>query len=139
MLNSMGSRLGRALDLRQIAAAQDCLLESAALNQNEIHASMILSTRPNDRGFARRRSASEELELWSVLRCCHAVGSVTMEDTMCWEIDYKFFAEQKKAQQTRIEQERRAGVIHQLLNEANKQGEPSNVEGTPAKETAPAK
>jgi hypothetical protein len=62
-----------------------------------------------------------------------------MEDTMCWEIDYKFFAEQKKAQQTRIEQERRAGVIHQLLSEANKQGEPSNVEGTPAKETAPAK
>lgn len=94
---------------------------------------------PNDRGFARRRSASKELEPWSVLRCCHAVGSVTMEDTMCWEIDYKFFAEQKKAQQTRIEQERRAGVIHQLLNEANKQGEPSNVEGTPAKETAPAK
>jgi GTP cyclohydrolase II len=55
------------------------------------------------------------------------------------EIDYKFFAEQKKAQQTRIEQERRAGVIHQLLSEANKQGEPSNVEGTLAKETAPAK
>ena len=58
---------------------------------------------------------------------------------MCWELDYKFFAEQKKAQETRIEQERRAGVIHHLLNEANKQGEPSNVEGTPAKETAPAK
>ena len=62
-----------------------------------------------------------------------------MEDTMCWEIDYKFFAEQKKAQQTRIEQERRAGVIHQLLNEANKQGEKSNVEGTSVKEIAPAK
>jgi hypothetical protein len=58
---------------------------------------------------------------------------------MCWEIDYKFFAEQKKAQQIRIEQERRAGVIHQLLNEANEQGEKSNVEGTPVKETAPAK
>ena len=42
------------------------------------------------------------------------------------------------SQQTRIEQERRAGVIHHLLNEANKQGEPSNVEG-PAKETAHAK
>jgi hypothetical protein len=70
---------------------------------------MLNSMGPNDRGFARK------------------------------EIDYKFFAEQKKAQQTRIEQERRAGVIHQLLNEANKQGEPSNVEGTPAKETAPAK
>src|SRR5262249_54845037 len=34
------------LDLCQIAAAQSCLPESAALNQNEIHASMILSTRP---------------------------------------------------------------------------------------------
>jgi hypothetical protein len=53
--------------------------------------------------------------------------------------NYKFFAEQKKAQQIRIEQERRAGVVHQLFNEANKQGEKSNVEGTPAKETAPAK
>ena len=58
---------------------------------------------------------------------------------MCWEIDYKLFAEQKKPQEIRIEQERRAGVIHQLLNEANKQGERSNVEGTPVKETAPAK
>jgi protein-disulfide isomerase len=58
---------------------------------------------------------------------------------MCWEIDYKLFAEQKKAQEIRIEQESRAGVIDQLLNEANKQGEKSNVEGTPVKETAPAK
>jgi protein-disulfide isomerase len=62
-----------------------------------------------------------------------------MEDAMCWEIDYKLFAEQKKAQAIRIEKERRAGVIDQLLNEANKQGERSNVEGTPVKETAPAK
>ena len=52
---------------------------------------------------------------------------------MCWEIDYKFFAEQKKAKEIRIEQERRAGVIDQFLNEANKQGEKSNVEGTPVK------
>ena len=42
---------------------------------------------------------------------------------MCWEIDYKFFAEEKKAQEARIKQEQRAGVIDQLLNEANKQGE----------------
>jgi protein-disulfide isomerase len=62
-----------------------------------------------------------------------------MEDTMCWEIDYKLFAEQKKAQEIRIKQERRAGVIDQLLNEANTQGEKSNVEGTPVKEAAPAK
>ena len=39
-----------------------------------------------------------------------------MEDTMCWEIDYKFFAEQKKAQDARIKQEKRAGVIDGLLN-----------------------
>ena len=62
-----------------------------------------------------------------------------MEDTMCWEIDYKLFAERKKAHEIRIEQERRAGVIDQLLNEANKQGGKSNDEGTPVKEAAPAK
>jgi hypothetical protein len=60
-----------------------------------------------------------------------------MEDTMCWEIDYKFFAEQKKAKE--IEQQRRAGVIDQLLNEAQKQDDKSNVEKTPVKEAAPAK
>jgi hypothetical protein len=32
---------------RPIAAAQDCLPESAALNQNEFRPSMILSTRPS--------------------------------------------------------------------------------------------
>jgi hypothetical protein len=62
-----------------------------------------------------------------------------MEDPMCWEIDYKFFAEQKKAQDARIKQEQRAGVIDRLLNEANKQGEKTEVEGTPVKEVAPAK
>ena len=62
-----------------------------------------------------------------------------MEDPMCWEIDYKFFAEQKKAQDTRIKQEQRAGVIDRLLNEANKKGEKTEVEGTPVKEVAPAK
>ena len=62
-----------------------------------------------------------------------------MEDLMCWERDYKFFAEQKKAQESRIRGEQRSGVIHQLLNEANKQGESTNVEGTQVKEVAPAK
>jgi hypothetical protein len=55
---------------------------------------------------------------------------------MCWEMDYKFFAEQKKAQES---QEQRAGVIHKLLHEANKQGESTNSEGTQVKEAAPAK
>ena len=58
---------------------------------------------------------------------------------MCWEIDYKFFAEQKKAQEARTKQQERAGVIDRLLNETNKQGEKTEVEGTPAKEAAPAK
>ena len=54
---------------------------------------------------------------------------------MCWEIDYKFLAEQKKAQETRIKQQRRADLIDQLLNDAKE----SKVEGTPAKEVVPAK
>ncbi len=58
---------------------------------------------------------------------------------MCWEMDYKFFAEQKKAQEARIKQEQRAGVIENLLREANKQGDKTNVEGTPVKEVTSAK
>jgi protein-disulfide isomerase len=62
-----------------------------------------------------------------------------MEDSMCYEIDYQILAAQKKAQEARIKQEQRAGVIDQLLNEANKQGDKTNVEGTPVEEVAPAK
>ena len=58
---------------------------------------------------------------------------------MCWEIDYKLFAEQTKAQETRIKKEQRADVIHRLLNEANRQDENANVEGMPVKQAAPAK
>ena len=57
---------------------------------------------------------------------------------MCWEIDYKFFAEQqKKAQEVRMKQEQRAGVIDRLLTEANEQRE--KTEEAPVKEVAPAK
>jgi hypothetical protein len=52
---------------------------------------------------------------------------------MCYEIDYEIFAAQRKAQEARIKQERRAGVIDQLLNEANKQGDDTKTEGTPSK------
>jgi hypothetical protein len=62
-----------------------------------------------------------------------------MEDSMCWEIDYNFFAEQKKAQEARIKQEQRAGVIDRLLNEANKQGDDIKTEGTPVNEVVSAK
>jgi hypothetical protein len=60
---------------------------------------------------------------------------------MCWEIDYRFFAEQKKAQEARIkqEQQQRAGVIDRLLNEAHQQGDTPQVEGPQVKEAAPAK
>ena len=57
---------------------------------------------------------------------------------MCWEMDYDFFAAQKKAQEARIKQEQRAGVIDQLLNDANKHSEKTNVEATPATEVASA-
>jgi len=57
---------------------------------------------------------------------------------MCWEIDYRFFAEQKRAQEAQIKQEQRAGVINQLLDEANKQNEKTEAEGTPVKEVSPA-
>ena len=57
---------------------------------------------------------------------------------MCYEIDYQIFAAQKKAQEARIKQEQRAGVIDQLLNEANKQGDDTKTEGTPVNEVIPA-
>ena len=57
---------------------------------------------------------------------------------MCWEIDYKFFAEQKKTQEARIKQEQRTGVIDLLLTDANKQAEKTSVEVTPITEVAPA-
>ena len=56
---------------------------------------------------------------------------------MCWEMDYRFFAEQKKAQETRIKEEQRAGVTDKLLSEANKQSESTSA--TLVKEVAPAK
>lgn len=57
---------------------------------------------------------------------------------MCWEVDYKFFAEQKKAQENRVKQEQRAGVIDQLLNNANKQDEDTKVEVAQVTEVTPA-
>jgi hypothetical protein len=65
-----------------------------------------------------------------------------MEDLMCWEIDYKLFAEQQKAQkahqEARIRQEQRAEIIARLLDEANEQGGQTAEEAS-RKEAAPAK
>ena len=49
------------------------------------------------------------------------------------------FLEQKKAQEARIKQEQRAGVIDQLLNDANKQGDDTKTKGTPVNEVVSAK
>jgi hypothetical protein len=62
-----------------------------------------------------------------------------MEDSMCYEIDYQILATQKKAEEARIKQEQRAGVIDQLLNEANKQSDDTKTQGTPVNEVIPAK
>jgi hypothetical protein len=58
---------------------------------------------------------------------------------MCWELDYKVFTEEQKAKDARIKQEQRANLIDRIMHEANKQGEKTEVEGTPVKEIAPAK
>jgi hypothetical protein len=67
------------------------------------------------------------------------VGAQQMEDVMCYAKDYRFFDDQKKAEDTQVAQERRAGLIARLLNAANKHGEKIEAERTPAKEVAPAK
>ena len=62
-----------------------------------------------------------------------------MEDAMCYARDYKIFDDQKKAEDTRIAQERRAGLIDRLLNAASKHGEKTKTQKPPVKEVAPAK
>ena len=78
-------------------------------------------------------------ELWTMLRSCFTVGASQTEDVMCYERDYKIFEDRKKAEATRVVQERRAGLIDRLLNAANKHGEKTRAEETPVKEVAPAK
>jgi hypothetical protein len=57
---------------------------------------------------------------------------------MCWELDYKLFAELRKEQEARIQEQRRE-VITKLLSEANKQSENNNAEEAPVENVAPAK
>jgi hypothetical protein len=62
-----------------------------------------------------------------------------MEDSMCYSRDYKIFDDAKKAEDTRVTQERRAGMIDSLLKEANKSGENTKPEAAPVKDVVPAK
>ncbi len=57
---------------------------------------------------------------------------------MCWEMGYRWLAEQKKAEETKVKQEQRSEVIEKLLSEANKPADKPE-EATPVKETIPAK
>jgi hypothetical protein len=68
-----------------------------------------------------------------------------MEDPMCWEMDYHWFAEQQKAQQKEQEKQRekqkqaqRADTIDKLLSEANQEADTAD-KTLPAKETVSAK
>jgi hypothetical protein len=61
-----------------------------------------------------------------------------LEDPMCWEMDYHWFAEQKKAQEAQQKKQQRTELIDKLLSEANQDvGKPE--EATPVKESVPAK
>jgi hypothetical protein len=77
------------------------------------------------------------LELLPLRHVVMALLPSRMEDTMCWEIDYRFFEEQKKAQENKVKQAQRVGVVDQLLKDANKQAEEATE--TSKKEIAPAK
>ena len=77
------------------------------------------------------------LELLPLRHVVMALLPSRMEDTMCWEIDYRFFGEQKKAQENKVKQAQRVGVVDQLLKDANKWAEEATE--TSKKEVAPAK
>jgi hypothetical protein len=57
---------------------------------------------------------------------------------MCWETDYYWLAEQKKAQEAQAKKEQRAELIEKLLSEARQEAEKTQ-EAVPPKETVPAK
>jgi hypothetical protein len=61
-----------------------------------------------------------------------------MEDPMCWEMDYHWLAEQRKAQQAQQRKEQRTELIDKLLSEANREAD-QGQEAKPVKETIPAK
>jgi hypothetical protein len=58
---------------------------------------------------------------------------------MCWEMDYRYYAEQEKAKKAKAREEHDAGVIKNLLNEANKEAEKPHPETAPVTEAVPAK
>jgi hypothetical protein len=62
-----------------------------------------------------------------------------MEDSMCWEMDHLFFAEQEKAKKAEIAKEQRNGVIKNLLEAANNNQTESTGEAPRVDEVVSAK
>jgi hypothetical protein len=87
-------------------------------------------------GLPHQGCMARRSELWFVLRVVLPLVQPRMEDSMCWEIDYQFWAEQRKAQEAKAKEEQRTRVLDQVLTEANKQAEKAKVEGTPVEEVA---
>jgi hypothetical protein len=67
-----------------------------------------------------------------------AVIPSVMEDCMCWEMDYHWLAEQKKAEETKAKRQQRSEAIEKLLSEANKPTDKPEV-AAPVREIIPAK
>ena len=63
---------------------------------------------------------------------------------MCWEMDYYWLAEQRKAQEAKAQEaqkqnkKQRAELLDKLLNEPNREADKSK-DATTVKETVPAK
>jgi hypothetical protein len=91
---------------------------------------MLDRWRPPRKGGTGRGTAAQLAALLAV------IPSV-MEDPMCWEMDYRWLAEEKKAEESKAKQEQRSELVEKLLSEANKQPEKSAE--APALETIPAK
>jgi hypothetical protein len=105
----------------------------------------ILHQRPARRAWCRnidprpppRKGRAGQGTAASIAALSGVIPSPT-EDSMCWEMDYYWLAEQKKAEEIKAKQERRSDVIEKLLSDANRPADKPE-EATPVKETIPAK
>src|SRR5215472_3601560 len=135
------------LGLRGYGPRNDSILHAGLLRshiKNNKHLAFVDTALGRRVGLHARISRGTGTR-WSARNCRPYCGValllVRSADGGCHvhERDYKIFEDRKKAEDTRVVQERRAGLIDRLLNAANKPGEKTKAEGTPVKEVAPAK
>jgi len=88
----------------------------------------------------RQRQARKGLGTAAGSTALTAVSPPWMEDPMCWEMDYYWLAEQRKAQEAKEAQNKkqRTELLDKLLSQANCEADKPE-EATPVKETVPAK